>query len=301
MERHKGKDNKLCAKNYKLIALDIDGTLINSKQVLTGRTRRALEAAKAAGIKVTIATGRHYNSAATIARMAGINAPMVCNDGALIADINTGEILAKHLLPLEVALEVLDIAQEYENLHLQVFTIDEKIYAGKNYRLDMARKFFRSPQRINFRGIYNFFKAFVFVPVRSTGDIEGAKAALKEPPAKVLVYGDAYELEEFTERVTTLFQGQISITTAIVNCIDILKHGVSKAKGLKELGEKLGIRPEEIVTVGDNINDLEMLEFAGMGVAMGNAVEEVKNRADYITKSNDEDGVAYFVEKLLGA
>lgn len=303
MEKLKIADSDLWDRQYKLIALDIDGTLINSRQLVTGRTRRAIEAAKAEGIMVTIATGRHFNSALPIARSAGINAPLVCNDGAFIKDIFSGETLATHLLPLDIAHGVLDIAKDYGSFRLQIFTTGNKMYAGKNYRMDMAKRFIRSRsrRRYTFWGIYNYFNSFVFVPVTNTGDIEGAKNALLKPPAKLVVYGSADELKEFIERVTAKFDGKISLTTAIPDCIDVLHNGVSKAKGLGELTQRLNILPEEVISIGDNINDLEMMEFAGIGVAMGNALEEVKEKADYITKSNEEEGVAYFIEKLLEA
>jgi len=122
---------------------------------------------------------------------------------------------------------------------------------------------------------------------------------MKQPPAKIVVYADAEELDKFKKEIAEKFGNNVFLTTAIKNTVDILNGQVSKASGLAVLAESLGIKREEIIAIGDNINDMLMLEYAGLGVAMGNAQETVKNRADYVTAGNDEDGIALFVEKLL--
>ena len=171
--------------DFKLIALDIDGTLITSDHILTNRTVKALEAVKEAGIKITIATGRHYRSALRIARKIGINAPLICSDGAIIRDIYSGETIF-NLLPREVAIDILKMASDYENYRIQVFTKDGKIYAGNNYRQGFFKSFFRAPFQHSLKGYYNLFRDFVFIPVKNTGNIEGTIKALREPPAKVV-------------------------------------------------------------------------------------------------------------------
>ena len=142
---------------------------------------------------------------------------------------------------------------------------------------------------------------FVFIPVKNTGNIEQIIAALDEAPAKVVVYGNerSEELKDFTNEIAIKYGDNISITSAIENCIDVLNGGISKAKGLSILSDNLGVKREEIITVGDNINDMEMIEYAGLGVAMGNAPDQVKDKADYVTASNNDDGLAKFLEKLL--
>jgi Cof subfamily protein (haloacid dehalogenase superfamily) len=295
------KELKMLLKNnYKLIALDVDGTLINSDHILTARTVRAIKDAKDTGIKVTIATGRHYLSAIRMARKIEINAPLICSDGAIIRDIYANNTIY-HLLPQEIAVDVMRMALDYNNFRIQVFTKDGKIYAGPNYRSTFFKRFLCVPLKHSLRGYYNLMKDFVFIPVKNTGNIEGTIAALDEAPAKVVVHGNerAQDLKDFANRIITKYGDNISITSAIDNCIDILNGGISKAKGISILSEKLGISREEIITVGDNLNDMEMLEYAGLGVAMGNAPDKVKSKADYITASNNDDGLAKFLEKLL--
>ncbi|MDD4569220.1 MAG: Cof-type HAD-IIB family hydrolase [Tepidanaerobacteraceae bacterium] len=286
--------------NFKLIALDVDGTLINSDHILTSRTLRAIKNVKDTGIKITIATGRHYLSAIRMARKIQINAPLICSDGAIIKDIHSNNTIY-HLLPREIAVDVMKMAQEYNNFNIQVFTKNGKIYAGPSYRRTYFKRFLSVPLKHSLRGYYNLMRDFVFIPVKNTGNIEGTIEALDDAPAKVVIHGSerTEDLKDFTNKIVSKYGNKISITSAIENCIDILNGGISKAKGLSILSDKLGIKREEIVTVGDNINDMEMLEYAGLGVAMGNAPDQVKSKADYVTASNNDDGLAKFLEKLL--
>lgn len=292
------KDLDLLRGNFKLIVLDIDGTLINSDHQLTDRTISAIQSAKKSGIKVTLATGRQNCSAITIARKIGINAPLISSDGSMIRDIYTGET---ELFPLstDIAKGILETAKEYENFRVEVFFADNKFYAGKSYRNLLIKRFFKFPLPYSLSGCYNFLRDFVFIPVINMGNIQSTIGALKEPPAKVVIYGEVDELKEFKNAIAEKYDGAISMTSALVNCVDILNTGVSKARGIAHLAEELGIKQEEIIAVGDNINDIEMIQYAGLGVAMGNALDEVKDKADYVTASNDEDGLACFLEKLL--
>jgi hypothetical protein len=285
--------------DFKLIALDIDGTLITSHYTITARTRKALRAAMDSGMKVTIATGRFYHSARHIARSIGINAPLVCNDGALIKDVSTGKTSFFKPLPMEIARDILWIASKYRSFKVQIFMEDYKIFAGKDYRRTQIGRFIRFSRRYSAVGCYNYLRDFVFVPVKNAGNLTGAVEIMKEPPAKIVVYADPDELDIFKKEITEKFGDSIFLTTAIKNTVDILNGEVSKARGLAVLAESLGIKREEIIAIGDNINDVLMLEYAGLGVAMGNAQEMVKSRADYVTAGNDEDGIALFVEKLL--
>ncbi len=285
---------------FKLIALDVDGTLINDDHIVTPRTLKAIEKAKELGIKVTIATGRHYPSVIRLARKIQINAPLICCDGAVISDIYTNDSIY-HLLPQDIAVDVMRMTQSYENFAVQVFIKNGKIYTGHSYRGDFIKKFLRAPVKRSLKGYVNLLRDFVLIPVQNTGNTKGAIAALSESPAKLVVYGNERleDLEEFKEKILARYGDKISITSSIKNTIDILKGGISKAAGLNILAEKLGIKRDEIITVGDNYNDLEMIKYAGLGVAMGNAPEQVKNKADYVTDTNNQEGLAKFLEKLI--
>ena len=148
-------------------------------------------------------------------------------------------------------------------------------------------------------GCYNYIRDFVFAPVINAGNLENVLKIMEEPPAKLVVNGTAETMQEFKNILVKEFSGEISMTTAIENYIDILAYGVSKAHGLEILSEHLGISRENIIAAGDNYNDIEMLEYAGLGVAMGNAPDIVKDKADMITDSNDNDGLVKVIDKYI--
>ncbi|MCR4430936.1 MAG: Cof-type HAD-IIB family hydrolase [Tepidanaerobacteraceae bacterium] len=285
--------------NFKLIALDIDGTLITSHYTITRRTRKALRDAMDAGMRVTIATGRFYHSARHIARSIGINAPLVCNDGALIKDISTGKTVFFKPLPMDTARDVLHVAAKYSSFKVQIFMEDYKIYAGRGYRSMQFGRFLKLSSRYSIQGCCNYLRDFVFVPAKDAGDIAGAEKMMTQPPAKIVIYAEPGELEIFKRDIKEKFGDGIFLTTAIKNTVDILNGEVSKARGIAVLAEMLGIRRQEIIAIGDNINDMPMLEYAGLGVAMGNGPDVVKRKADFVTATNDDDGIALFIEKLL--
>ncbi|HHV82351.1 MAG TPA: HAD family phosphatase [Tepidanaerobacter syntrophicus] len=287
-------------KKFKLAALDIDGTLINSHHIITSRTKNAIKKAKDAGIKVTISTGRHYRSALSRAKEINIDAPLICSDGALIKDFSTNSAIY-HSLSKEIAADIMKTASQYDDFKIQIFTEERKINIGSSYRSKYFKRFLREPLKHSPIGYFNLMRDFAFIPVTNVKNVDEAIKAMEEEPLKVVVYGNERQedLKLFIEEITKKYKDEISITSAIDNCIDILRGGVSKAKGLAVVSEKLGLNREEIIAVGDNINDIKMIEYAGLGVAMGNAPERVKSKADYVTADNDSEGLAIFFEKLL--
>lgn len=290
----------LLKKNYKLLALDVDGTLITSGHLVTPRTLRAIKKVKDLGIKVTIATGRHYPSVVRLARIIGVNAPMVCSDGAIITDLNSSE-MTYHLMPREIAVDIMRMTQDYENFTVLVFVKEGKIYGGRSYQGRYFRRLFRLPLKYTFKGYLNLLRDFAFVPVKNMENTEAVISELKEPAVKVFVYGNdrPEDLKDLIDKIKDRYGERVSITSSVPNCIDILTGGISKAKGLIDLAGTLGISHDEIITVGDNYNDLEMIKYAGLGVTMGNAPEMVKSKADYVTDTNDNEGLAKFLEKLI--
>lgn len=298
IDEFKQKKN-LSINNFKLIALDIDGTLINNRYELTERTRKALKLAMDRGLKVTIATGRYYPSALRIARSIPINAPMVSNDGALIKDVFTGKTLFRKPLPVEMAREILELAASFPSFNVQVFMEENKIYAGINYKMMQLRRFLKFWHMYPIKSSINYLRDFIFIPVQNAINIHGVIRALEHPPTKIVIYGDNEDLMNFKAELVRRYNYKVFLTSAIPRCIDVLNGEISKAKGLAVLGRLLGIKPEEIIAVGDNFNDMEMLNFAGLGVAMGNASDVVKQKADVVTASNDQDGVAKLIEVML--
>lgn len=286
---------------YKLIALDVDGTLLTSRYAITPRTHLALKTAMERGIKVTLATGRFYWSAYRIARYLPVNAPIVCCDGALVRDVFTGEVLHYNSISVELAREILDLARFFQDLYVQIFLEDRQICAGRNYRVTWMKELFKALlfRRFCFSGYINFMRDLVMMPVENAGNIKKAKEILKTPPAKIELYGKPETLLAIQDKAKGIFGQSVSMRMNSENELDILAAGVSKSTGVSFLARYFNIKREEILAFGDNLNDIEMLEYAGLGIAMGNAPCEVKQKADLVTESNDEEGIAAFLEKLF--
>lgn len=287
-------------RDFKLLVLDIDGTIITNDRRLTRRTIEAIQRVKAAGIKVTVATGRQHPSAVHIARAIGINAPLISSDGSMIQDLSTGET---EIYPLdkEKAKRAVKMAEKYKGFRVEVFFEKTRYHAGEGYKRRLLKKYLTPPLRHSILGTLYYIRDFVCVPVEDKGDIDRTIAAIQEDPLKLAVYGygPPEELVRYRQELSDEFGSEISMTTALTHCVDVLEKGVSKAQGIAVVAEKLGISSEQVITVGDNLNDIEMIQYAGLGVAMGNASQQVKERADYVTATNEEEGLAQFLEKLL--
>lgn len=294
IKNRKGQHNK-----YKLVALDVDGTLITSYHIVSERTKEVLRALMKKGIKITIATGRFYPSVQRIAKEIPINAPLVSNDGALIKDVFSDETIHSQPLSLDIAKEIMDLLPQYGYLEIQVFMEKHRIYSGKGFRKMQLTKFLRFSQLSSLQGTINYFKDFIWVPLVKAKDLEDAKNMMDKAPAKLVVSGTEGQISALRQDLANIYGSKVFVTTAIPNCIDILDGDASKAHGLAVLTEKMGIKPEEVIAIGDNYNDIPMLEYAGLGIAMGNAPEEVKKTADITTSSNNEDGVAQVLGRIL--
>lgn len=284
---------------YKMLVLDIDGTLLNSKVILSPEVKKAINYAKQQGLIVTIATGRFYYAAVSPARIIGINAPLIANDGAQIQDVFTDKVYSFTPISLDTAREIVEAMEKYP-LELQVFLKDRKIYAGKSYQIVQIKKYFRHGRRYNLKGFYNYVRDFVFGgPTVSAGNVQGVLKNMTTPPAKIVVYGDKQPLKELRNELTSRFKGRVDLTSAIPRYMDILPPGVSKVNGIQFVANMFNIKREEIIAVGDNFNDLAMIEYAGLGVAMGNAPESVKQKANFVTDSNDENGIVKVVKQFI--
>lgn len=293
-ENLKNSNNK-----YKLITLDIDGTLLTNDYIISDYTKDVLKMAKDQGILITVATGRFYLSAIRIAKEIGINAPMVCNDGALIKDIYSDKTVFIKPLSIEISQEILDIITKYDTIKVQIFMENYRIFIGNHFKKMQFETFMRSLKQKPLDSCINYYRDFLSPSSIDIKDISAAKNMMKRPPVKIVVCGDKHEIRELKIELRKKFGNDVFLTTAVKNWIDIIHGDVSKAKGVAILAEKLGIKREETIAIGDNINDIPMLTYAGLGIAMGNASDIVKKAADMVTLSNDCDGAAKAIEEIL--
>ncbi len=270
--------------NIKMVGLDLDGTLLNSQKKLTPYSRDVLEETMRAGIVVLVATGRPVSGIPKeILEIPGMKYAVTAN-GARVIDIETGEVLAEHTLPVSIAERALEILEEYDTLH--EFFMNGVGYISTN--VTQADEYFDNPS------MAEYFK-------ETRKPVEDVLAALREmnrPVDKVQwIFKDMGERIEAMARLQTI-EG-LEITDALGNNLEINPKGIHKGNALLELGEKLGICREEIMACGDGMNDYEMLKTVGFAVAMENANEALKEIADYVTVSNDEDGAAKAIQKIV--
>ena len=269
----------------KMIGLDLDGTLLNTRKELTERSREALRKAIDQGVLVLVATGRPYTGIPEELRnFPGIRYALTSN-GARILDTQTGTVLIEELLRWEDALRALQVMRKYD-------TLQEIYYDGQGYadrtKLEEIHRYHHNPHMWE----------YVQKSRIAVSDIMEVIDREKRDMDKVQgLFADMREREQAWQELAK--DKRIELVGSLKYNIEINAAGVNKGKGLIKLGELLGICREEIMACGDGDNDVEMLREAGFGVAMENAEEEVKRAADYITETNDEDGVAKTIERFV--
>ena len=269
----------------KMIGLDLDGTLLTDKKELTGRTKAAIEDAIRRGITVLVASGRPWMGVPEELRdFPGMRYALTSN-GARIIDALDDRIIEEHLLSPELALKALAVCGKYD-------TLQEVYFDGQGYapadQMAHVEKYHRNPSMCEYmrktRIPVSDIRALVEKENRGLDKVQALFADMDE--------------RESAWRELKADEG-LELVGSLRYNIEINAAGVNKGTGLISLGRLLGIRREEIMAFGDGDNDIAMLKEAGFGVAMANAEEAVKAAADYITLSNEEEGVADAIEKLI--
>lgn len=268
---------------FRIIALDLDGTLTNSEKIITRRTHDALMRAQALGIRLVLASGRPVHGIRPLAERLELSRHggfiLACN-GAAVIDCTSGTNVYRKPLPVAVLPKMVEIAAE-EALPLVTYKTDIILATrGGSAYLD-------EESRIN------------AMPVILTSCFAEEAAAIEGGPAKCLIPGDPDVLVRLEQDLKALFGDRLSISRSASYFLEIMAPGVGKDVALARLLSHLSLRREDLVAFGDGYNDLAMLRFAGVGVAMANAADEVKSAADLVTESNDDDGVGRAVERFL--
>ncbi|QHA01696.1 Cof-type HAD-IIB family hydrolase [Dehalobacter restrictus] len=262
----------------RLVAIDLDETLLNHKWQISEGNIKAIRRAVAKGVMVTLATGRMAASARKYASQLGLDVPIITYNGALIEHSLSREIIYHQVIPSGLAVEIIQHLQSKE-VYTQVFIKDEVF-------TDKRNQYSRDYEEMT--GI-KVLEEDVLQILRQ--EPEGAE--------KILCISDEAYLQAATADLRQIYADRLHFTRSKPFFLDMIDKEVNKGSALKALAANFGILPEEIIAIGDNFNDREMLMFAGIGVAMGNAHQELKEIADYITASNKEDGVAKVFEKFV--
>ena len=261
---------------YKLIALDVDGTIRTIERSPSERTRRAIDDVRAAGAAATLATGRIFAAAASAAAELSIVTPIVAFQGAVVAEPRSGEVLWRRTLTAEMANAALDA--------LSAWPTEVAAYLGNNVYVNKSTPWVNGYAERN--------PGLVHV-VDDLRDLAGMS------PCRFVAVGDEDDVARLVSDLAATFDSRLHITRSLPRFCEILHPEGGKHKALAWLSNHLGIEREETVAFGNGYNDVHMLEWAGLGVAVDGAVDEVLGVADRVAPSLEEDGVAQVLEELL--
>ena len=266
--------------DHKLTAVDIDGTLTNSRKEITPRTRHALLEAQARGKRVIIASGRQPRGVYPIAQdlmMERYGGFMMCYNGGKIISCETDQTILTRLFPREYLSDIVGVLKD-SNITMMTFD-EKKIIADK---------------KVN---DYTMVESEICKTEMVTYD--DFVAAVKFDFNKILLAGEPYELDEYQEILTKRYDGLLEIYKSAPYFLELMPFGISKGSMLPLLLEKLGVNRDELIAFGDNYNDMTMIGYAGMGVAMANGEPEIQKIANYVCASNDDDGIAEALNKFV--
>jgi Cof subfamily protein (haloacid dehalogenase superfamily) len=260
--------------NVKLIVCDLDGTLVGEDLALSPRTCEAVRRTRARGIMVTLATGRAYPSVAGFARQLGVVAPLICYQGAQIRTVEGG-LLYEATLPRQFLPEVIAYCHS-GGWELAVYAGDEIYQTTRLYDDGYYDRWFSLPLHV----------------------VDDLLAALAGDPIKCIAIGPDRAAADRIERGLRALAGdRFQVMRSHAWFVEGLGAGVSKGEAAARLAAQLGIGREQVMAIGDNGNDAALVEWAGLGVAMGNASPDVRAVADVVAPSQAEDGAAWAIER----
>lgn len=287
--------------SIRLLALDLDGTLLNSRGEISERNLRAIAAAREAGVRVALVTGRRFRDARPLALQLGLDVPVISHNGALTKHARTLETVAVRLLPLEAARETLRVSRESG---ADALISDDPHGAGVLVYDHMSDD---NPA----------LAKYIAWSRRIHGD-EGEEAVrrvssledyLDHAPVHITFSGSVARMQHLSERLDEELCTGIKLLSTIYPkmdfaLLDVLHPEVSKGVGVEAAALERGLRREEVMAIGDNFNDLEMLQYAGTSVLMGNAEASLRTLLEdstgcRTTATNDEDGVALAIEQFI--
>jgi Cof subfamily protein (haloacid dehalogenase superfamily) len=257
---------------YRMLAIDLDDTLLNDDLHITQGTSQAINSAISQGVHVTLATGRSFPSAQKIAAQLGLNVPIITYQGSLIKNLLDGHILYERAVPAEAASYIYEYCEKHD-LHLQLYFGEDLYVQEDNEKI----KLYAAQSKITYR-VAEDFKKLVQMP-----------QIIDEPD----------RLTQIEAELGAQLKGRVHITKSKPNYLEFLHPEGNKGAAVSFLANHYGCSMEQVIAIGDSWNDREMLQVAGLGVAMGNAIDDLKIIADYVTLSNNEEGVKHVIEKFV--
>lgn len=264
---------------YKLIALDLDGTLLNDKKEISNRCKEDIRKLKENGVSVVLATGRPYHGVMPYIKELNLlddNDFVVTYNGALVKNAKGDKVLKQSPLSLDAYKELYTVSRE---LGVNIHALTESSVL--------------TPRNNPYTHIESTINQ---IPVIE-GPIEDVNSSTNI--IKVMFIDDPKRLDAIIPHIPEWVKVKYSIQRSASIFLEFLDKGVDKGVGVSLIAKKLGIESKEVIAIGDAGNDIAMIQYAGLGVAMGNATDDVKSVADYITLTNEENGVAHVIEKFV--
>ncbi len=260
---------------YKMITIDVDDTLLNDQRKVTEATKDALAKAMSEGVMVTLATGRMFASAKKIAAQVGMNVPLITYQGSLVKNLLDDQVLYERFVPHDIARYLFEYAREHD-LHLQGYYDDLLVGVEDNDKIKEYAKMANVPYRI-----------------------DSLEHLLSKPLSKLLFFNKPDVLDTHSDQLQKIIGDAVHITKSKPYFLEVLHKEGTKGHAVHFLAQHFDCDLSQVIAIGDSWNDHEMLEVAGLGVAMGNAVDSLKAIADFVTKTNNEDGVKYVIDHFI--
>ncbi|MBI9011733.1 MAG: HAD family phosphatase [Clostridiales bacterium] len=261
---------------YKLLALDIDGTLLDSEGHVSESTLEAIKRVQNKGVLVTISTGRPIQGVYKYIKMLDLKAPIITYNGAMIIDSEKDKVIYEQKLDRKDAKQIIDLGRVYDTT--MVIWSNNKLYVN---RLD------------------DHVIAYQTLSGEAPIVINNYEEVYNQGITKIIWINEPDKLIQYQDEIKSVANESVTYCTSKPHYLEFFDHKVSKAKALAFIGRHCNIKKEEMMAIGDGNNDIEMIEYVGMGVAMGNATPLVKSVANYITSSNNNDGIFKALEKLI--
>ena len=266
-------------KTIKLIVFDVDGTLLTDDQNISDRTIEILKTLQHRGMSISLATGKIYPSVEELMKLLQITDPVVLSNGAVIQKPG-GEVIDETSLPEGVIQIILDGYRAYE-ADLALFTPNQIFVEEETFNTDHIKCIFKEK-------------------IDVIGDWRNVEDTFPEVCKAIMI--NRYSQEMIDKLILYLeknLDGKVTFSTGAPNSIEVMPFGVSKQTGLIHLVEHLQISMDEVMVFGDHINDFGMLEIAGVAVAVGNAIDEVKQISDFVIGTNNQEGPADFLSEYF--
>lgn len=274
---------------YKMVCIDMDGTLLGKGRKVSEESKKVIKEIHEKGVEIVVTTGRIYNNAAYYSHLLGVESPVIAANGAIVREKHTNKVIYENPIKTEECIKLIEILYRMKFL-FHFYTLDA-IYCGNELtkfatQLYMTKQVGYDNLKIKYHVIKDLEKWKEFFR-KTNGEITKC-IAFSIKPNKIT------ELKKELDKLNS-----VVYFGAGARSLEINNKGVSKGKAVKALADYYGFKRDEVVCIGDNENDISMIEYAGFGVAMGNAIEPVKKLADYITDTNKDNGVAKAIRKIF--